>query len=90
MQGLPFQTITEFVALGLTLIAGMFFGLAVAPGGRKWKERYQELDVENAAYRHHAETDLREANQRVQQLEAEMPGCKRHRIPNRPPPIPPR
>ncbi|QIG79142.1 hypothetical protein [Stakelama tenebrarum] len=71
MQGLPFQTITEFVALGLTLIAGMFFGLAVAPGGRKWKERYQELDVENAAYRHHAETDLREANQRVQQLEAE-------------------
>ena len=71
MQGLPFQTITEFAALGLTLIAGLFFGLALHPGGRKWKDRYRELDIESAAYRHQAETDLREAQARVRDLEAE-------------------
>ncbi|WP_193504457.1 hypothetical protein [Sphingosinithalassobacter portus] len=71
MQGLPFQTITEFAALGLTLIAGLFFGLALHPGGRKWKERYRELDIESAAYRHQAETDLRDAQARVRELEAE-------------------
>lgn len=71
MQDLPFQTPTEFVALALTLIAGWFFGLASAPGGRKWKERYQDEEVASAAYRHQAETDLKEANRRIRELEQE-------------------
>ncbi|WP_431469791.1 hypothetical protein [Sphingosinithalassobacter sp. LHW66-3] len=71
MPELPFQTPTEFVALALTLIAGWLLGLASAPGGRKWKQLYQDEEVAHAGYRHQAETDLREANQRIRELESE-------------------
>ncbi|RYD53704.1 MAG: hypothetical protein EOP60_09905 [Sphingomonadales bacterium] len=71
MQDLPFETLTQFVALGLTLVAGWFLGLASAPGGRKWRERYYDEELSNAGYRDRSETDLREANRRIRDLEAE-------------------
>jgi hypothetical protein len=71
MHDLPFQTITQFAALGLTLIAGWFFGLASSGAGRKWRARYQELDVDHAGYRDRAERDLKDRNRRVRELEAE-------------------
>jgi hypothetical protein len=71
MHDLPFQTITQFAGLGLTLIAGWFLGLASHSGGRKWRERYLEEDMENAGYRDRAEADLRETARRVRDLEAE-------------------
>ncbi|NYT42980.1 hypothetical protein HZY97_19555 [Sphingomonas sp. R-74633] len=71
MHDLPFQTITQFAGLGLTLIAGWFLGLASHSGGRKWRERYFEEDMENAGYRDRAESDLREAGRRIRDLEAE-------------------
>lgn len=71
MQDLPFQTITQFVALGLTLIAGWFLGLASSSGGRKWRERYYDEELSSAGYRDRAESDLRDAAQRIRDLEAE-------------------
>ncbi|MDG2535478.1 hypothetical protein P6144_17585 [Sphingomonas sp. HITSZ_GF] len=71
MHDLPFQTITQFAGLGLTLIAGWFLGLASHSGGRKWRERYAEQDMENAGYRDRAESDLRDASRRIRDLEAE-------------------
>src|SRR5690349_9777633 len=71
MQQLPFETVTQVAALALTLVAGWFFGLASAPGGRRWRDRYQDMDLEMAGYRDQAETDLREANRRIRDLEAE-------------------
>lgn len=71
MQDLPFHTLTQFVALGVTLIAGWFLGLATSSGGRKWRERYSELELDNAGYRDNAEHDLREGARRIRDLEAE-------------------
>lgn len=71
MQDLPFQTLTQFAALGLTLIAGWFLGLASASGGRKWRDRYYEQEIDTAGYRDRAESDLRDAARRIRDLEAE-------------------
>jgi predicted flap endonuclease-1-like 5' DNA nuclease len=67
MQDLPFTTPTQIVALVLMLIAGWAFGLASSSGGRRWRERYQD---EQAA-RARADTALKEANQRIRELETE-------------------
>ncbi|RYE04162.1 MAG: hypothetical protein EOP61_01595 [Sphingomonadales bacterium] len=71
MQDLPFQTLTQFSALGLTLIGGWFLGLASASGGRKWRERYYDEELSNVGYRDRAESDLRDAARRIRDLEAE-------------------
>lgn len=71
MQGLPFETLTQFAALGLTLIGGWFLGLASASGGRKWRERYYEEELANVGYRDQASSDLRENARRIRDLEAE-------------------
>ena len=71
MHELPFQTLTQFVALGLTLVAGWLLGLASASGGRKWRDRYYDEEMNNAGYRDQAESDLRDAARRIRDLEAE-------------------
>lgn len=71
MEGLPFETTTQFAALGLTLVAGWFLGLASASGGRRWRKRYRDADAEHTAYRERVERDLREAERRIRDLEAE-------------------
>ncbi|HEX8302911.1 hypothetical protein [Sphingomonas sp.] len=71
MQDLPFQTLTQFVALGLTLLAGWLLGLASTSGGRKWRERYHDVEIDSAGYRDRAESDLRDAARRIRDLEAE-------------------
>ena len=71
MQELPFQTLTQFAALGLTLIAGWFLGLASTSGGRKWRDRFYDEEINNAGYRDRAESDLRDAARRIRDLEAE-------------------
>jgi predicted flap endonuclease-1-like 5' DNA nuclease len=74
MHDLPFQSPTQFAALVLTLIAGWLLGMGSASGGRKWREAYEEEAGDHAHYRHQAETDLKQANNRVRELEAE---CER-------------
>jgi predicted flap endonuclease-1-like 5' DNA nuclease len=71
MHDLPFQTPTQFAALALTLIAGWLLGLGSSSGGAKWRERYEDEAGDHAGYRHQAETDLKEANRRIRDLEAE-------------------
>ena len=72
MYDLPFQTPTQWVALALTLLAGWLLGLGSASGGARWRERFEDEEIEHASYRHQAETDLREANRRIRDLEAEV------------------
>ena len=71
MQGLPFDTVTQFVALGITLVAGFFFGLAARSGRSKWRERYQDEDLRHRTYRDETGGELREAQRRLRELEAE-------------------
>ncbi|UZK66054.1 hypothetical protein [Sphingomonas sp. M1-B02] len=71
MTELPFHTPTQLVALALTLFAGWLFGLASSSGGRKWRERYQAEELAHSTARSRAEDDLRDANQRIRELEAE-------------------
>ncbi|MBO9711340.1 hypothetical protein [Sphingomonas sp.] len=71
MQDLPFQTLTQWVALALTLIGGWFLGLGSASAGKRWREQFEDEEVAHASYRHQAELDLKEANRRIRELEAE-------------------
>ncbi|MBX3593129.1 hypothetical protein [Sphingomonas sp.] len=66
-----FTTPTEWAALGITLIAGWLFGLASSSGGKKWKRALEEEEVSNAGLQHEWETALRDANDRIKQLEGE-------------------
>jgi predicted flap endonuclease-1-like 5' DNA nuclease len=77
MHDLPFQTPTQFVALALTLFAGWLLGLGSGSGGGKWRERYEDLEGDHASYRHQAETDLKEANRRIRDLEAECENLRK-------------
>jgi predicted flap endonuclease-1-like 5' DNA nuclease len=77
MHDLPFHTPTQFIALALTLIAGWLLGLGSSSGGAKWRERYEDEAGDHAGYRHQAETDLKEANRRIRDLEAECERLKK-------------
>ncbi len=77
MHDLPFETATQFAALALTLVAGLLLGLGFAPGGSRWRERFQDEELEHSSYRHQAETDLRESQRRVRDLEAEVARLQR-------------
>jgi predicted flap endonuclease-1-like 5' DNA nuclease len=77
MHDLPFQTPTQWAALALLLIAGWLLGFGSSSGGRKWRERFEDEEIEHASYRHQAEIDLKEANRRVRDLEAECEKLKK-------------
>ena len=69
-MALPFETATQFAALGLTLVGGWFLGLASRSGGAKWRERYQDEELEHARYRD-------EAEERIRALQAELATARR-------------
>jgi transposase-like protein len=71
MPGLPFDTSTQLVALALTLLAGFFFGLAARSGRSKWRDRYQDEELRHRTYRDETGAELREAQRRLRELEAE-------------------
>jgi len=71
MQGLPFDTATQLIALGITLVAGFFFGLAARSGRSKWRERYQDEELRHRTYRDETGAELREAQRRLRELETE-------------------
>ena len=77
MHDLPFQSPTQFTALVLTLIAGWLLGLGSSSGGRKWRDLYEEEAGDLANYRHQAETDLKEANRKIRDLQAENESLKK-------------
>lgn len=67
-----FTTPTEWAALGFTLIAGWFFGLASSSGGKKWKRQLEDAEVNYASARDRDEAELRTAQDRIRELEREL------------------
>ncbi|MFS2110507.1 hypothetical protein ACCC88_12510 [Sphingomonas sp. Sphisp140] len=74
-MALPFETATQFAALGLTLVAGWFLGLASRSGGAKWRERYQDEELEHARYRDEAEERIRALQAEVKTLRSQVPAA---------------
>lgn len=72
-MALPFETATQFAALGLTLVAGWFLGLASRSGGAKWRERYQDEELAHARTRDEAEERIRTLQAEVKTLRSQMP-----------------
>lgn len=72
---LPFETATQFAALGLTLVAGWFLGLASRSGGAKWRERYQDEELAHARYRDEAEERIRALQAEVKTLRGQVPAA---------------
>jgi predicted flap endonuclease-1-like 5' DNA nuclease len=72
-MALPFETGTQFAALALTLVGGWFLGLASRSGGAKWRERYQDEELEHARYRDEAESRIRELERELKTLRAQAP-----------------
>jgi hypothetical protein len=83
MQGLPFDTATQFVALALTLFAGWMFGLA-SRGGGKWRDRYREEELRHRTYRDESGVELRETQRRLRDLEAENARLRAATVVDRP------
>lgn len=69
---LPYETLTQFAGLALTLLAGWFLGLATAPGGGKWRDRYHDGEVEHARYRDETSDEIRAKTKRIRELEAQL------------------
>ncbi|WP_066799048.1 hypothetical protein [Sphingomonas soli] len=74
-MALPYETLTQFAGLGLTLLGGWFLGLATAPGGGKWRDRYHDEEAEHARYRDQANEELRAKTKRIRELEALTKGA---------------
>lgn len=72
---LPFETATQFAALGLTLVAGWLLGLASRSGGAKWRERYQDEELEHARTRDEAEERIRVLQAEVKTLRGQLPAA---------------
>ncbi|CAN5534726.1 hypothetical protein BH09PSE4_BH09PSE4_21880 [soil metagenome] len=72
-----FNNPSQFAVLGILLIVGWLFGFASHPGGKKWKRAYTDESVDHAAYRDQAETQAREDQKRIAELERANAGLQR-------------
>lgn len=66
-----FSTPTQFLALGLVLVAGWLFGLASHSGGRKWRDLYVNEREAHAANRRAADTKHAADKARIADLDRE-------------------
>ncbi|WP_174292566.1 hypothetical protein [Sphingomonas bacterium] len=66
-----FSTPTQFLVLGLVLVAGWLFGLASHPGGRKWRDRYAAERDAHATNRRAADQKHSADRARIAELETE-------------------
>lgn len=57
-----FTTATQFGVLALVLLLGLCLGGMMMPRGVKWRKRYEAERDAHAAYRHDAETRMRDAD----------------------------
>ncbi|QQV78160.1 hypothetical protein H5J25_05450 [Sphingomonas aliaeris] len=78
-----FTTLPQLIALIVLFAAGLFLGLGLHPGGRKWKTRYKEESDNYAAFRREADATQRNSNQRIKDLETEL-ATAREQAANRP------
>ncbi len=61
----------EWIALALALLGGLLLGLAFAPRGRKWQDRYATERDAHAAYRRDSESRFAGSEARIREMEAE-------------------
>ena len=64
-------TPSEWIALALALLGGLLLGLAFAPRGRKWQDRYIVERDAHAAFRRDSESRLAGSEARIREMEAE-------------------
>ncbi len=73
----PYETLTQFAGLALALLGGWFLGLATAPGGGKWRDRFHDEEAEHARYRDEANEEIRTKTKRIRELEADLAKANR-------------
>lgn len=66
-----FTSVTQFAVLGLLLLVGWLFGFASHPGGKRWKNAYEEEAVGRAQDRDELDSQLRAQDRRIAALEQE-------------------
>jgi predicted flap endonuclease-1-like 5' DNA nuclease len=74
---LPYETLTQFAGLGLTLLGGWFLGLATAPGGGRWRDRFHDEEGAHLRYRDEAGEEIRAKTKRIRDLEADLAKANR-------------
>ncbi|MHA6721066.1 hypothetical protein ACX40Y_16665 [Sphingomonas sp. RS6] len=70
-MSLPFTTPIQFIALALTLLAGLLLGMAFSSAGRKWRARFEDEREAHNATRERARDELTAAHARIRELETE-------------------
>ncbi|MDB5705234.1 MAG: hypothetical protein JWN66_2350 [Sphingomonas bacterium] len=74
-----FSTPSHFVVLALVAFGFWLVGFAMHPGGRKWKEMYEQEADDYSGYRTDADDKLRAANRRIAELERDNAALERQR-----------
>ncbi|WP_375404160.1 hypothetical protein [uncultured Sphingomonas sp.] len=64
-------TPSDWIALALALLGGLLLGLAFAPRGRKWQDRYVTERDAHAAFRRDSESRLAGSDARIREMETE-------------------
>ncbi len=64
-------TPSDWIALALALLGGLLLGLAFAPRGRKWQDRYATERDAHAAFRRDSESRLAGSDARIREMETE-------------------
>lgn len=74
-----FSTPSHFAVLGLLAFGFWLIGFAMHPGGRKWRDLYEQEAADFSAYRTDADDRLRAANRRLAELERDHAALERQR-----------
>ncbi|MFA6115858.1 MAG: hypothetical protein WC729_17820 [Sphingomonas sp.] len=74
-----FSTPSHFLVLGLLAFGFWLVGFATHPGGRKWREMYEQEADDFSSYRTDSDDKVRAATRRVTELERETAGFERER-----------
>ncbi|GGO94674.1 hypothetical protein [Stakelama pacifica] len=71
MSEFPIHSASQIAILLLVLVAGWLFGLASHPGGKRWKQRYRELEAETRPLREEHRAEIAARDREIAELRAE-------------------
>ncbi len=74
-----FSTPSHFLVLGLLAFGFWLVGFAMHPGGRKWREMYEQESDDYSYYRTDSDDKIRAGTRRITELERETAGFDRER-----------